>query len=174
MTSLDDLDLMDATTPATPTGAKRRCGHPKSSRRFVIIEDSVTLGRPREECGRCGHHFDPDRQRAGRNAQQRGKRHERVEMRRAGIHTGNANKADDGLSVDGLFAFQAKSRASATFPGWMALELDKLRGAHGSRTPVLVVIEAAGQGVMGRKLAVVEWSDWLELHGPVREEGQDR
>lgn len=163
MTSLDDLEFMDAATPPMLAPAPpRKCSHPKADRVMLRVEaeDSWAPG-----CGRCGHLIDPSRVKAGRNARANGKRLERVEMRKAGIHTGNANKADDGLSVDGMFAYQSKAMGTSRFPGWQALELDKLRQAHGTKVPVLVMVELPGRGRKGRKLAVVEWSDWLELHG---------
>lgn len=154
MTSVDDYDLWPP--PESVVETPRKCRHPRQNRRQN--SDGSWY------CGACLHPFDPARQRAGRNARYRGKRIERREMRAAGSHTGNANKADDGLSVDGMFAYQAKSRATSLFPGWQALELDKLRVAHQGKVPVLVVIEAPGPGRKPRKLAVVEWQDWLDLH----------
>lgn len=161
MTDLDSLPFAPAdSAPNLGAAPARRCLHPKAYRGSLIV-DGIAIAA----CGRCGHQFDPDRQRAGRNARLRGKRTERTEMRRAGIHTGNANKADDGQSADGMFSYQAKAFASSRFPSWMTLELDKLRVAHASKVPVLMVAESAGRGVRGRRIAIVEWSDWLDLHG---------
>jgi len=115
-------------------------------------------------CRKCNAVRNEDAARRGKNNRARGKRVERVEMRKAGQHTGNANGADDGLSDDGMFAYQSKALASARFPSWMTAELDKLRAARASRVPVLMVAETAGQGRKGRRIAVVEWSDWLDLH----------
>ena len=115
-------------------------------------------------CSRCNAVRNEDAARRGKNNRARGKRVERAEMRKAGQHTGNANGADDGLSDDGMFAYQSKALASARFPSWMTAELDKLRTARASKVPVLMVAETAGQGRKGRRIAVVEWSDWLDLH----------
>ena len=120
-------------------------------------------------CRRCGHVRDEAASRRGRNNRARGKRVERTEMRKAGQHTGNANGADDGMSVDGLFAYQSKALASGRFPSWMTRELDKLRLAHRGRVPVLLVAETAGRGIKGQRIAVVAWADWLDLHGAVAE-----
>jgi hypothetical protein len=169
VTTLDDLDLF---TPSSETvvPTPRKCRHIRTWRTFEPLPaDQQVPGQPLKGvsvCGQCGHRFDPELQRRGRNARYNGKRKERVEMRRAGVHTGNANKADDGQSVDGMFAYQSKARATAAFPGWQAFELDKLRVAHQGKVPVLVLIELPGRGNKPRKLAVLEWQDWLDLHGP--------
>lgn len=143
------------------------CRHPKYKRLGVPL----ALGGGWEcsmDLNGCGHRVSREKARAGRNARERGKSIERKEMRLAGKHTGNANKADDGQSSDGMFSFQAKSKVTSLFPGWMQLELDKLRTAHPGKVPVLVIIEAPGAGHKPRKLAVIEWSDWLGLHGKGR------
>lgn len=161
----DDLPFdLPGAAPAMLAPAKpRTCRHPRQYRGSLIVD-----GQPIAACSRCGHVINPDAARRGRNARYNGKRQERVEMRKAGIHTGNANQADDGLSVDGLFAYQSKALSTARFPGWQAAELDKLRTAHAAKVPVLLMVELPGRGRKPRKLAVVEWSDWLDLHGGAR------
>ena len=142
--ALDDLDSMPFDVPDDLQGdivvrEPRPCKHPKSKRYRTTVEgDGSVYFVTRCE---CGHEFDPSKQRRGKLARLRGKAIERKQMRIAGKHTGNANRADDGVSIDGMFAYQVKSRVTSLFPGWQQLELDKLRTAHGGKVPVLVVIE---------------------------------
>lgn len=157
---MTDLEWLPATDTVPVVETPRKCRHPRDRR----TQWTDGLGHKGWTCA-CGHVADPLRVRMGRNARYNGKRKERVEMRRAGLHTGNANKADDGQSVDGMFTYQSKARATAAFPGWQATELDKLRIADQGKVPVLVVIELPGRGRKPRKLAVLEWQDWLDLHG---------
>ena len=165
------LDLDEALGTFAPPSAdavmeqpSRKCRHPRDRR---ITGSVIEAGETRRgwQCGSCGHIASASKIRAGRNARKRGKAVELREMRLAGVHTGNANKADDGQSVDGMFAYQSKAYATAKFPGWQALELDKLRVAHQGKVPVLTIVEKPGPGRKPRKLAVVEWQDWLDLHG---------
>lgn len=161
--TLDDVAWYPPDAAVDRETTPRKCRHPKHLWRW----ESEPTGSVRF-CSGCGHRFDELAARRGRNSRYRGKRLERVAMREAGIHTGNANKADDGQSVDGMFAYQVKSRATSLFPGWQSIELDKLRVAHAGKVPVLTVIEAPGPGRKPRKLAVLEWRDWLDLHGDAR------
>lgn len=155
----DDLPFLAGDAPGYPV-TPRRCRRHQWGCVTYTTDDGY-----RPTCIRCGKVRDEAAAVRGRRARIRGKSIERAEMRRAGRHTGNAGGADDGLSEDGLFAFQSKSRVTARFPSWQADELDKLRAARSGKTPVLVVIEAPGPGRRARKLAILEWSDWLALHG---------
>ena len=165
MTDLDAMPFGQAAGEVVVVTPKK-CRRHEWGATFVVDQATGKLLEQPRRCSRCGSVRDEEAARRGRNNRSRGKAAERREMRLAGVHTGNANKADDGLSVDGMFAFQAKQRATATFPGWQAAELDKLRFAHAGKVPVLVVVEAPGRGRKPRKLAVLEWADWLALHGP--------
>ena len=159
--------LTDGAAPAMLAPAK-----PKPHRHDWLRYEND--GRTWAACRRCDAVRNETAARRGRNNRARGKRVERVEMRRAGIHTGNANGADDGLSEDGRFAYQAKAMSSARFPSWMTNELDKLRTARQDKAPVLLVAETPGSGRKGRRIAVVDWSTWLDEHGAPTEEGTAR
>lgn len=62
-----------------------------------------------------------------------------------------------------LFAMQIKTRLS--LPGWLWAAVDQARGDAGGKVPIVVLSEVR-PGVKARRLVVVEWGDWLDLHGP--------
>jgi len=141
----------------------------KHVHRWVPIDQSIfaeSYAQPEVEvCLQCGltrADFEA-RQRRARNNVKRGKHYEHGWAERLGMRqTGGLNKEDDALNE--LFVGQAKSMASARFPGWMATELDKLRARWADRIPILGILEAAGQGKKGRRLIVVDEQDWIALH----------
>lgn len=173
MTDLDDaLDAtggFSGTEPATNAGeTRRKCTHPRKFRfrEFVDLAGGATISN--DVCTRCGHRFDPERQRRGRAVGKRGKAHERDGLRRLGItNVGGLNRERDGGDRLDPFVVQWKSYVPKRFPGWMLDEIGKLRqvGLMPSQTPILAVTEAR-QGVKRRGIVVVDLDDWIALHGP--------
>jgi hypothetical protein len=141
-----------------------RARSPKRHAHF-FVQWTNGIGETGVECRGCGIQQEAywARQRRARNNVKRGKHYEHGWAERLGMRqTGGLNKEDDALNE--MFVGQAKSMASARFPGWMALELDKLRARWADRIPILGVLEAAGQGKKGRRLIVVDEQDWIALH----------
>lgn len=153
--SADDL--------AWATVTPKKCRHPRQNRRYNSDGQAM--------CGACLQVIDAVTARRGRNNRKRGQHYEREWARRLGLrHTGGLNKEDDAISP--MFVGQAKSLSTARFPGWMALELDKLRNRWADRTPILGLLEAAGtiRDRKPRRLIVIDEADWLALHGGGEEE----
>lgn len=160
---MDDLPF--TTGPDRPAlGATPRCKHPKDKRRLALVGDLTIT-----ECGRCGHAFDPERQRLGRLNRKRGNAKERAAAKRNGtVRTGHAGGKDDYRTE--LFAFQNKAFKTGRFPAWMTDELDALRREWPDREPVLHVEESPGPGRRPRRIYVMDEKSWLALHGPATRE----
>lgn len=79
--------------------------------------------------------------------------------------TGERDGAD---FEDGMFCYQAKSRASQ-FPGYVLEWLDKIRRKAAERSPakIGVVILQRPRCLDQDALVVVSLRDWIDLHGPV-------
>jgi hypothetical protein len=127
-----------------------------------ILDDRTTLGLC--ACGLSREEYEA-RQRKGRNNVKRGKQAEhdwagRLNMRQ----TGGLNKEDDALNE--VFVGQAKSMATARFPGWMSRELDTLRARWADRIPILGILESPGSARdhKPRRLIVMDEQDWIDLH----------
>lgn len=128
---------------------------PKHVHRWL---DEVCLG-----CGLLSTDYQAQQKR-GRNNVKRGKSYEHHWASRLGMRqTGGLGKEDDALSP--MFVGQAKSMATARFPGWMSAELDKLRARWADRIPILGILEAPGVGHTPRRLIVIDEADWVALHG---------
>lgn len=111
----------------------------------------------------CGRRQDPDATKRARNNGKRGKHQEREWSRRLGMRqTGGLGKEDDALND--MFVGQAKSMHTVRFPGWMSLELDKLRARWLDRIPILGILETPGAGKRPRRLIVIDEADWIALH----------
>lgn len=162
-------DLPFTQPPEDPTRPERK---PRAHRhewvRYHAGDEVVEM-----RCLRCNVLADPARLRRGRTSRARGQYHEREWARRLGMrHTGNAHGPDDAMSDQGpaanaVFVGQAKSMVTARFPGWMANELDKLRGS--GRIPILGILESSGtiRSRPPRRLIVIDEADWIALHGPI-------
>lgn len=133
----------------------------KSQAQTVIVPEPIRV----LVCSGCGlTRADYEaRQRAGRNNRKRGQHYEHEWAARLAMRqTGGLGKEDDAMNE--VFVGQAKSMGTARFPGWMAVELDKLRARWADRVPILGILEAAGSGRKGRRLIVVDEADWIALH----------
>jgi hypothetical protein len=114
-------------------------------------------------CPQCGALQNAALSRRSKNNRSRGNAQEREWAKRLGLRrTGQYGGPDD--ATNGLFVGQAKSMATARFPGWMSDELAKLPRTDG-RVPILGILETPGPGRRPRRLVVVEESDWIALHG---------
>ncbi len=170
MTILDDLDLMDAATPATNNGGStRKCRrhdwftHPGPTPCYGE-DGEIYLPVGTVHCRRCFKAKDPSAARRGRTNRQRGNAIERrVAAKVGGARTGQFGGKNDVTSD--LFLFQVKSRKGSAYPRWMSDELDALRVSAGAREGVLVVVEAFSDRKPARALYVVDERTWLALHG---------
>ena len=178
--TLEDLDglFIPATGPTNAGDTQRKCSHPKRHRLPILVGEAHTARPTRSwRCLRCGHQPDPDRQRIGRNNRYRGQRKERKNIRdRLQLqHVGGLNRERDGGDRMDPFVAQHKAYARGRFPQWMLTELDHLRrpGLLPSQTPILVVEQAYGSGHKSRAIVVLEFTDWLLLHGPTPEDADD-
>lgn len=155
MTDLDDAALWAGAAPALVV--------PKRCRRHDWGATYQNDGREWTPCLRCDHVRNDAASRRGRTNRQRGNAIERewakrLSLRRVGHHGGPED------ATNALFVGQAKSLASGRFPGWMTDELAKLPRTEG-RIPILGVLEAPGPGKRGRRIVVIDESDWIALHG---------
>lgn len=160
MTDLDDLPFGEPSTPPN-LGAPppRRCT------RHSWVRETFPDGTVVTSCWRCPAIKDEARSRRGRNVRLRGNHQEREWAKRLGFkRTGHYGGVDDAIEENGLFVGQAKSLATARFPGWMTTELEKLRAAKPSHVPVLGILETPGPGHRPRRLVVVDEADWIALH----------
>ena len=147
---------MNADDLAWGSVTPRKCRHLREWRSYA--DGSWTC--------RCGHAAAVEVVRRSRNNRKRGQSYEREWARRLGLrHTGGLNKEDDALNE--MFVGQAKSLKTARYPGWLALELDKLRARWPDRTPILGLLEALGtiRDRKPRRLIVIDEADWIALHG---------
>lgn len=146
----------------------RKCKRHRWSRDTQITETRAGLPYAATaviRCSRCPAIRDEAVSRRGKNSRARGNSQEREWCKRLGFRrTGQYGGPDDGIAVNGMFVGQAKSMATARFPGWMATELDKLPRA-GGRIPVLGLLETPGPGNRPRRLLVMDEADWIALHG---------
>jgi hypothetical protein len=156
----DDLPF-DYPSPANPGApAPRKCRHPKD-RRGWFSNELGTWWR----CGLCGHEADPARVSMGKTNRKRGNAKERASAKRNGTQRTGHHGGKDDYRVNGLFAVQNKSMATARFPGWMTNELDALRREWPNLEPVLHVEESPGPGRRARRIYVVDERTWFALHG---------
>jgi len=119
---------------------------------------------PPQACHICGLRFADyeARQRRGRNNRKRGQRIQRERIE--GL--GDRNLAGNNPNLDGigeLFAYEHKSGGAFPQRFWRWLKDIPHTSAQ---VPVLIVTDAPGPGHKARSVVVVDWDDWLDLHGP--------
>lgn len=180
MTTLDDLDLMDAQTPATPNGA--------GSRKHVHVYNKnlpswVTHGDEEfqswhlwdcewnrcEACGpqrsahvcSCGRVRDEATVRRNRNNARRGKTIQRKRIVGLGGQNLPGNKPNhDGIGL--LFSYESKSGGAFSERYWRWLTGIPVTA---DQTAVLIVTATDGPGRKARSYVVVEYDQWRDLHG---------
>lgn len=158
MTDLDELPFHDPDWPpaAAVEVEPRKCRHPRD-RRYPTADGW--------ECRGCGHSVSRLAVRKGKNARKRGLSLQREAARDLGLSNLQGNGAADAHSetMFGNAAFVAQMKSGGLFPGWMVRELDYLPRGQG-RTPILVVIETPGPGRKARRLVVMDFADFRDLH----------
>ena len=160
MTDLDDLDLMDATTPATPNVTTKKC------RRHDWYDWSQVPGYQLlpMSCRRCGKVKDPAVSRRSRNNKNRG-----LAIQRKRIEAlGGTNLAGNNENLDGIglaFAYESKSGGAFSERVWRWLSGIPTKG---NQTGVLIVTETPGPGRKARSYVVVSFDEWRALHGEAK------
>ena len=108
-----------------------------------------------------------ENQRRGKNNRKRGNAMQAWVCREMGwMNVGAAGGPADGIGLAGDAMFSAQVKSGARFPGWMQAELDRLPRT-GGRIPVLVIVETPGPGRKRRAVAVLDFTDFRDLHGDV-------
>ena len=170
MTDLDDLDLMDAQTPATPNVTTKRCRRHDWSE--MVDMDRLLFSATHSQdwkftaCRRCGKVKDPAVSRRSRNNKNRG-----LAIQRKRIEAlGGTNLAGNNENLDGIglaFAYESKSGGAFSERVWRWLSGIPTKG---NQTGVLIVTETPGPGRKARSYVVVSFDEWRALHGETREE----
>jgi hypothetical protein len=73
-------------------------------------------------------------------------------------------------AIAGPFAVEVKTRKG--LPAWLTAAVDQAKAAADGRVPIVVLVQVR-QGVTPRRLVVVDFADWQDLHGPT-ERGEGR
>jgi hypothetical protein len=119
---------------------------------------------PFNVCLRCGKVRDEEAAARGRLNRKRGGTIQRQRNRALGVTNLPGNRPNhDGGEADELFVTESKSGAAFSDRYWRWLTGIPRRAGQ---VPLLVVTEAPGHG--GRKArsyVVVEFDDWVDLHG---------
>lgn len=151
MTTLDDLDLMDATTPANHGAQRRRCKH-----------TFAATG----ECLWCGHHRDGATARRGRNNRSRGNRDELTVARiLGGSKVGELGLPWD-VVVPGYLRVQAKKLGRWPSIAQVTEWLDAIPAEPELRAVALA--DTPGPGGRTRRLLVVDLEEFARWHGRTR------
>lgn len=157
MTSIDDIPWGDPPPDQIATARPRKCSHRGAQRVWKNISPDGVDPVHAETCGRCGHIFDPDKQKRGKSSNRIAKDIERwvarlLRLTRVGQYGG---QEDVGKSGEWAFV-QVKSG-----PAWFAerywREIMALPQAAGRRR-ALVVADKPGPG--GKRRAM--WIEALE------------
>ena len=160
---MDDLDKIPdlfGVPSTTGIGAKPRCRR----HRWILAVDQYD--NPQHRCDRCGHVYDPDKAKRGKNNRSRGNAIEREIGKRLGLRRVGQYGGPEDLSGE-LFAVQVKSGGSFPERLWTWL---KAVPANAGQTPLLVVTDAPGPGRRRRRAVVVlELDEWIALHGPTED-----
>lgn len=164
MTTLDDLDLMDAATTPTGVGSSRKCRRHRWE--WTTWMDDSRVVTMMEWCAYCRKRKDPIASRRGRTNRSRGNAVEREIGHRLGLRRVGQYGGPDDLSGE-MFAAQVKS--GGAFPerlwGWL-----RAVPVTAGQTALLVVANAPGSGVKRRAVVVLSVEDWIALHGPTEKE----
>lgn len=167
--TLDDYDLMQPTTAATPNVSTKKCRRhdwvPADITTFDVgpdrrIDLSAGRGSVGYGCVRCGAVRDETVVRRNRNNRQRGSSFERtVAKKLGGRRTGPLGGRDD-VMVGSLFSIQTKRSARFSLTEARTY-LDDLRRTYPDRTPLVV------HGLPGERggVVIVSLDDWQALHG---------
>lgn len=120
----------------------RPCPHPRDARRRIEL-----LGQdPYEVCSRCGHRFDPAKQRRGRNVRGVGKKAELRDARQLGLEPRGTSRdpEDSGGALDPAVV-QSKGGPGFASVAWIR-ELEKLERVAAGRPRILLATEKPGRG----------------------------
>ncbi len=159
MTSLDDLDLMDAQTPATPNVSTKRCRR-HQWHTVTVIRNREAVPGP-NICLACGKVRDEATVRRNRNNARRGKTIQRKRIVGLGGQNLPGNKPNhDGIGL--LFSYESKSGGAFSERYWRWLTGIPVTA---DQTAVLVVTSTDGPGRKARSYVVVEYDQWRDLHG---------
>lgn len=153
--TLDDLDLMDATTTATLNVSTKRC------RRHDWSEFVEFPNAPVHWCRRCGKVRDEAVVRRNRNNRQRGSAFERsVAKKLGGRRTGPLGGRDD-VIVGQFAAVQTKKTARLSL-NEARTYLDDLARSFPDRVPLVVHAEP---GRDRDSVVILPLAVWVSLHG---------
>lgn len=131
----------DELHPAAP----RKCRHPRDRRQRRFHDDGQ--GTPAVEyCGACGHVFDPERQRRGKNVRKYGKKAELHAARRLGLEPrGTSRDPEDAGGAGDPAVLQSKTGPGFASAAWIR-ELEALEGVAVGRPRILLAAEKPGRG----------------------------
>lgn len=154
MTDLDDLPLFDPPDAPRPGAAPARtCKHPRHLRGLV---GEVPV------CTRCGHQFDPQRQRRGRSARYRGTSDELAVARLlGGIKVGHHGGPHD-VELPGYMRLQSKKLADWPSLAQVVTWLETLQ-PHGDIRGVTLA-RVPGPGLKAQRLLVVDLYEFARWH----------
>lgn len=170
MTSLDDLDLMDATTPATLSQPKKCRRHDWFQHPYPTpcygVDGEIYLEPGVVHCKRCFKVRDETVRRRNRSNAKRGKAIQRQRIVALGGQNLPGNKQNhDGIGT--AFSYESKSgpsNFSERYWRWL-----KAIPVTADQTQVLIVTSADGRGRKARSYVVLDFDDWRAWHG---EDGQ--
>lgn len=155
---LDDLPFHDPDWPPAPVAERepKPCRHPK-------YERLRPLGDLPEECGACGHTFDPIASRRGRNNGKRGRSDELVVANLLGGRKIGPLGYSYDVEVPGYLRAQAKQ-----LDRWPSLSkviswLDAI--PIGDHLRAVTLADTPGAGRRTRRLIVFDLDEWARWHG---------
>lgn len=139
------------------------CRHPRESRIFHTA-DTHPEGKG-YVCTKCGRFVPHERSLRGKRANKAGRR----QSWEVAKEIGGTNHESQGEKYDVLNdMFAVQSKKGTMFPERLHKWLTEIPTVD-DRIPVLVIKDSPGPGTRRRALAVMDWSDWKDLH--LNEEG---
>lgn len=145
--TIDEIPWEDPDRPfpvGLHTTAPRKCAHPRGYR--TLRPGPVHGGPPESVCTRCGHVFDPVRQRRGANVRKYGKKAELHAARRLGLEPrGTSRDPEDAGGSGDPAVLQSKTGPGFASAAWIR-ELEALEMVAKGRPRILLAAEKPGRG----------------------------
>lgn len=161
--TVDDLPWGPASPERVATSKPRKCTHRKAPRIWKNISPEGVEPVHAETCGRCGHVFDPAKQKQGKSSNNIAKDIERwvgkiLRLSRVGQYGGqeDVGKADE-------WALAQVKSGPQWFSPKMYREIEALKPRAGQRRALVVVSKPGSSGV--RQAMWIEILDEVPLPG---------
>lgn len=168
--TIEEIEWGEAPEPRLHVAKPRPCKHPRRERIVSTLYVDPQVGAPyeerRERCARCGHEFDPAKQRRGRAVRKYGKKEELMDARELGLEPRGTSRdqEDSGGALDPAVVQSKTGPVHYPSAAWIR-ELDELGRVAAGRPRILVATPKTGRGVKRRKVGILYLDELQALTG---------